>query len=171
MKHLRIINVLILCLAFIGCSKQIEYEMMITSAQSRGVTITYPDDYWGDIESLNITHNEKYGAEVVFHPKTIDVNGVKTKCIEFNVPHPNQNELEWSDDRLSAKGHSTLSFKSSSKNHTLRFDYSLRFSDKEGLYGGSSMHVSAVSFGENRIEREGIPHRDKFVIDITELIK
>lgn len=170
MKFLQIISI-IFCLLPIGCSKQIEYEMMITSAQSCGVTITYPDDYWGDLELLNISHKENSGAEVVFHPKSMDVNGVNTKCIEFNVPRPNQNELEWSDDKLSAKGHSTLSFKSSSKNHTLRFDYSLHFSENKEILGGSSMYVSAVSFGENRIEREGHSFNDKFVIDITELVE
>ena len=162
---------LIFSLAFIGCSKQIEYQMMVTSAQSREVTITYPDDYWGDIELLNISHNENSGAEVVFHPKSMDVNGVKTKCIEFNVPRPNQNELEWSEDKLSAKGHSTLKFKSDTQDITLKFEFSLHFSENKELLGGSSMYVSAMSFGENRIEREGHPFNEKFLIDITELVE
>ena len=171
MKCLRIINVLIISLAFIGCSKQIEYQMMVTSAQSCGVTVTYPDEYWGDLESLQITHKENYGKEVDFHPKSIDVNGISTKCIEFNVSRPNQKELEWSEDKLSAKGHSTLRFKSDTQDITLKFEFSLNFSENKELLGGSSMYVSAVSFGENRIEREGHPFNEKFIIKINDLLK
>lgn len=171
MKCLRIINLLIFCLAFIGCSKQLEYQMMVTSAQSCGVTVTYPDGYWGDLEFLQITHKENSGREVNFHPKSIDANGISAKCIEFNVSRPNQNELEWSEDKLSAKGHSNLKFKSDTQDITLKFEFSLHFSENKELLGGSSMYVSAVSFGENRIEREGHPFNEKFLIDITELVE
>ena len=171
MKCLRIINILIFCLTCIGCSKQIEYQMMVTSAQSRRVTVTYPDGYWGDIEFLQITHKENSGTEVDFHPKSIDVNGISAKCIEFNVPRPNQKELEWSEDKLSAKGHSTLRFKSDTQDITLKFEFLLHFSENKELLGGSSMYVSAVSFGENRIEREGHLFNEKFLIDITELVE
>ena len=171
MKCLRIINLLIFCFSFIGCSKQIEYQMMFTSSQSLEVTITCPDDYWGDIELLNISHIENSDAEVVFHPKSIEVNGLNSKCIVFDVSRPNQKELELSEDKLSAKGHSTLRFKSDTQDITLKFEFSLHFSENKELLGGSSMYVSAVSFGENRIEREGHPFNEKFVIDITELIK
>lgn len=171
MKCLRIINLLIFCLAFIGCSKQLEYQMMVTSAQSLEVTITYPDDYWGDIELLNISHKENSDAEVVFHPKSIEVNGLISKCIVFDVSRPNQKELELSEDKLSAKGHSTLRFKSDTQDITLKFEFSLHFSENKELLGGSSMYVSAVSFGENRIEREGDTFNEKFLIDITELVE
>lgn len=171
MKCLRTINLLIFCLAFIGCSKQTEYQMMVTSAQSCEVTVTYPDGYWGDLETLEITHNENSGANVVFHPKTIDLNGASSKYIVFNVARPNEKELEWSEDKLSATGHSTLRFKSDTQDIALRFEFSLHFSENKDILGGSSMYVSAVSFGENRIERETHPFNEKFVIDITELVE
>lgn len=171
MKCLRIINALVVCVTFIGCSKQLEYQMMVTSAQSCGVIVTYPDEYWGDLGTLKITHNENSGAEVVFHPKSIDVNGIGTKCIEFNVSRPNQKELVLSDDKLTAKGYSTLRFNSDTRDIALKFEFSLHFSENKELLGGSSMYVSSVSLGENRIEREGHPFNEKFIIEITDLLK
>lgn len=170
MKCLRIINILIFCLTCIGCSKQIEYQMMVTSAQSRRVTVTYPDGYWGDIESLQITHKENSGTEVDFHPKSIEVNGVTTKCIGFDVPRPNQNELEWSDDKLSANGHSTLRFKSDNQDITLRFEFSLHFSENKEILGGSSMQVSSVIYNGKKIDRDDHIYNYSFCFGIEQLM-
>ena len=87
------------------------------------------------------------------------------------MARPNEKELEWSEDKLSATGHSTLRFKSDTQDIALRFEFSLHFSENKDILGGSSMYVSAVSFGENRIERETHPFNEKFVIDITELVE
>lgn len=167
MKCLRMISI-VFCFALIGCSKSLEYQMVFTSAQSRTVYISYPDGFWGDLESLRITHKEK--TDVAFQPKLIDVGGETRKCIQLHVPHPNQNELEWSDDKLSAEGHSTLWFKSRQQDFTLRFDYSLHFSENKEVLGGSSMYVSAVSFEGRKIEREVHPFNEIFIFEITELI-
>lgn len=172
MKHLRIINIIIFCIAFIGCSKHTEYQMVITSAQSCGVIITYPDKYWGELESLQITHNENSDAEVIFHPKYDDFgNGINKKCLKFNVPRPNQNELEWSEDKLSARGHSTLRFKSDVRDIILRFEYSVYFSKDKELYGGSSMYVSSVFFKAKKIERETAPFKADFIFDINDIAR
>lgn len=61
------------------------------------------------------------GTKVDFHPESINVNGVITKCIEFDVSRPNQNKLEWSDNKLSANGHSAFEFKSDNQDIALRF--------------------------------------------------
>lgn len=64
---------------------------------------------------------DNYGTKVDFHPESINVNGVITKCIEFDVSRPNQNELDWSDNKLSANGHSAFEFKSDNQDIALRF--------------------------------------------------
>ena len=170
MKHFSIICTT-LAIFTIACTKQLDYEMAVTSAQNREVIITYQDNYWGDIESLVITHEDNKRTPVDFHPMITDSEGMLCKSIKFYVPNPNQNGLEWSKDRLSAKGYSTLVFKSDTKEYSLKFELSLSFSENKELLGGSSMYVSAVSSQDNRVERTSHPFNDKFVIDIDDLIK
>lgn len=171
MKHFSIICTILAIFTTMACTKQLDYEMAITSAQSREVIITYPNNYWGNIESLVITHEDNKRNPVDFHPMTTDSEGMTCKSIRFLVPNPNQNGLEWSEDRLSAKGYSTLAFKSDTKEYSLTFEFSLSFSEDTELLGGSSMYVSAVSSKDNRVERTSHPFNDKFVIDIDDLAK
>lgn len=173
-QHYLSLGILILMSSILitGCSKQIEYKMMVTSEQDCGVMIAYPDDYWGELESLSIEHKENNGTSVSFHPQTITINGDMQKCIELNVPRPNQNELEWSEDKLSAMGHSTLLFKSDKQNITLRFEFSLHFSENKEIYGGSSMRVSAVICNGKKINRdEQHVYNNDYCFEIEELMK
>lgn len=171
MRCLRIINGLIFCLLVAGCSKQIEYKMMFTSAQNCKVKIAYPENYWGDLESLSIEHKENNRTNVPFRPQEIIQYGDMHKCIELAVPRPNQNELEWSEDKSSAKGHSTLLFKSDKQDITLRFEFSLHFSENKDFFGGSSMTVSAVICNDMKINRDDHIYNSDFCFQITELIK
>ncbi len=151
MKYLMLIS-LALSAALAGCSKSVvEYRAAVTSAQFRTVTICYPDNYWGDLESLKITHKENGSSEVAFHPQLVTFDGKSQKAISLNVPYPNQNTLEWSEDRLSARGAATLAFNSENQDIVLVFNFLLSFNENEELYGGSSMRVSGVSFGERTI--------------------
>lgn len=154
-----------------SCSKSIDYQPVVTSAQSLTVYLAYPDGYWGSSETLAITHSENGNATVPFELGTVPNNAEARCCVKLNVPRPNNNDLEWSDDRLTAKGHATVTFKSSDRDFVLRFEQTLHFSEKKDMLGGSSMYVSAVSSKTNRVERTGNPFNENFIIDIDGMIK
>lgn len=161
----------VLCISFIGCSKQSDYQMAIASAQSREVIISYPDGYWRDIQSLSIKHVENGDNPVEYCPLSTDSDNKDCKQLKLTIPNPNQKELIWSENHLSAKGYSTLSFKSDNKNFSIIFEFSFDFCDNNDLLGGSSMYVSAVSSKHSRIERRGHPFNEPFNIDILSLIQ
>ena len=154
-----------------GCAEKLEYQMAFASAKHRTVMICYSDDFWGDLESLNIKHLENSGNDVSFQPKTIEIDGVSKKCIELNAPIPNQHELIWSEDKLSAKGSSTISLKSTKQNLTLKFEFELTYPENKELLGGSGMVVVAVHNDGKSIEREDhIYNGYAFYFDISNLI-
>lgn len=172
MKTLKTLFLTALVILFYGCTEKLEYRPAVASSQSRTVLICYPDDFWGDLESLNIKHLEKSGADVSFQPKIIEIDGVSKKCIELNAPIPNQHELIWSEDKLSAEGHSTITLNSTKQNLTLKFEFRLTYPENKEMLGGSGMTVTAVNYGDDCIEREDhIYNNYAFYFDISDLIK
>ena len=172
MKTLKPLLPAVLVILLSACEKPLDYQMAFASAMHRTVMICYPDDFWGDLESLNIKHLENSGAEVVFQPKVIEIEGVSKKCIQLNAPIPNQRELIWSEDKLSAEGHSTITLNSTKQNLTLKFDFRLTYPENKEMLGGSGMKVTAVNYGDDCIEREDhIYNNYAFYFDISDLIK
>ena len=93
----KILLTTVLCISFIGCSKQSDYQMAIASAQSREVIISYPDGYWRDIQSLSIKHVENGDNPVEYCPLSTDSDNKDCKQLKLTIPNPNQKELIWSD--------------------------------------------------------------------------
>lgn len=171
MKLLRTISLIFAVSVMGSCSRSLDYQPVVTSAQSLTVYLSYPDGYWGSLETLVITHSENGKAKIPFEYGTAPNNAEAGNCVEIIVPRPGHNDLEWSEDMLTAKGHATLAFKSSDRDFVLRFEQTLHFSEKKDMLGGSSMYVSAVSSKTNRVERTGNPFNENFIIDIEAMIK
>lgn len=112
-----------------------------------------------------ITHNENASARVVFCPQIKD----NRKVIGLTVPRPDQKDVQWSEDKLSASGNSSLTFRSETKDITLKFGFTMSFSENKDLYGGSSMLVSSVSLNSKKIERLDDLYVKPFIINIEEL--
>lgn len=172
MKILKTLFLTALIMLLSGCAEKLEYQKAFASAMHRTVMICYSDDFWGDLESLNIKHLENSGNDVSFQPKIIEIEGVSKKCIQLDAPIPNQRELIWSEDKLSAEGHSTITLNSTKQNLTLKFDFRLTYPENKEMLGGSGMTVTAVNYGDDCIEREDhIYNNYAFYFDISDLIK
>ena len=104
--------------------------------------------------------------------KIIEIEGVSKRCIQLDAPIPNQRELIWSEDKLSAEGHSTITLNSTKQNLTLKFEFRLTYPENKEMLGGSGMTVTAVNYGDDCIEREDhIYNNYAFYFDISDLIK
>ena len=171
MKILKTLFLTALIMLHSGCAEKLEYQMAFASAMHRTVMICYPDDFWGDLESLNIKHLENSGNDVSFQPKIIEIEGVSKKCIQLDAPIPNQRELIWSEDKLSAKGVSTITIRSAKQNLTLKFKFKLTYPEIKELLGGSGMVVTEVCIDNDSIERRNHVYNNyAFCFDISDLL-
>lgn len=171
MKTLKPLLPAVLVILLSACEKPLDYQMAFASAMHRTVMICYPDDFWGDLESLNIKHLDNSGAEVVFQPKVIEIEGVSKECIQLDAPIPNQRELIWSEDKLSAKGVSTITIRSAKQNLTLKFNFKLTYPENKELLGGSGMVVTEVCINNDSIERRNHVYNNyAFCFDISDLM-